>query len=331
MQDEPAELSCDLVAGWLRRHWAVAPVEVTYAPVGFGGYHWVGVDDHGGRWFVTVNHLDPDGNWLGSDPDAAFDTLSVAAGTTGALAAQGFRFAVAPVPDRAGVLVRRVLPGWAMQVFPYLEGWSTADGSWQDPKERMRIAAVVGRLHAAAVLAGVPRWTFVIPCWSALTGALDDLARPWTGGPYAERTRMLLTDTQQSIRARRDRYDALAAELAASADAWVVTHGEPGSANVIRTRGGSMHLIDWDTVAVAPRERDLVHILDGSAEVLAAYQRTAGPVTPRPAALELFTLWWALADICEFVQLFRHPHEDSADTAESWRSLCHDAHEVSST
>jgi spectinomycin phosphotransferase len=331
VQDEPAELSCDLVAGWLRRHWAVAPVEVSYAPVGFGGYHWVGVDDHGGRWFVTVNHLDPDGNWLGSDPDAAFDTLSAAAGTTRALAAQGFRFAVAPVPDQAGVLVRRVLPGWAMQVFPYLEGWRTADGSWQDPKERTRIAAVVGRLHAAAVPSGVPRWTFVIPCWSALTGALDDLARPWTGGPYAERTRMLLTDTQQSIRARRDRYDALAAGLAASADAWVVTHGEPGSANVIRTRGGSMHLIDWDTVAVAPRERDLVHILDGSAEVLAAYQRTAGPVTPRPAALELFTLRWALADICEFVQVFRHPHEDSADTAESWRSLCHDAHQVSST
>jgi hypothetical protein len=38
VQDEPAELSCDLVAGWLRRHWAVAPVEVSYAPVGFGGY-----------------------------------------------------------------------------------------------------------------------------------------------------------------------------------------------------------------------------------------------------------------------------------------------------
>jgi spectinomycin phosphotransferase len=124
------------------------------------------------------------------------------------------------------------------------------------------------------------------------------------------------------------RYDELAAELAASADAWVVTHGEPGSANVIRTRGGSMHLIDWDTVAVAPRERDLVLILDGSAEVLAVYQRTAGPVTPRPAALELFTLWWALADICEFVQLFRHLHDDSADTAESWRSLCHKAERV---
>ncbi len=120
---------------------------------------------------MTVNHLDPDGNWLGSDPDAAFDTLSAAAGTTRALAAQGCRFAVAPVPDQAGVLVRRVLPGWAMQVFPYLEGWSTADGSWQDPKERTRIAALVGRLHAAAVPSGVPRWTFVIPCWSALTGA----------------------------------------------------------------------------------------------------------------------------------------------------------------
>lgn len=94
---------------------------------------------------------------------------------------------------------------------------------------------------------------------------------------------------------------------------------------------GSLQLIDWDTVAVAPRERDLALILDGSAEVLAAYQRTAGPITPRSAALELFTHWWALADISEFVQLLRRPHEDTADTAESWRSLCHNAYQVSST
>jgi spectinomycin phosphotransferase len=322
MRDEPAELPCDLVAGWLRRHWGLAPVEVSYAPVGFGGYHWIAADERGGRWFVTIGYLDPGGNWLGPDPDAIFAALTAAAGTTRALAERGCGFAVAPMPDLDGVLVRRVLPDWAMQVLPYLEGRSSSDGLWEDQEERARVAAVVGRLHAEPAPVGVPRWDYAIPGRAALMSALDELGRPWTGGPYAERTRTLLLETRHSLRVRFDRYDGLTATLEAAAEPWVVTHGEPHSANVIRTPHGAVHLIDWDTVALAPRERDLAHFLDGSAEVLAAYRSTAGPVTPAPAGLELFALWWALAEVCGYVSLFRQPHPDSADSAESWRNLC---------
>jgi spectinomycin phosphotransferase len=323
VRDEPAELPCELVAGLLRRYWGPDPVEVSYAPVGFGSYHWIASHQGDPRWFVTVDYLDPGGSWLGPDAEAVFAALTAAAGTTRALAEQGCEYVLAPVPDRAGVLVRRVLPRWAMQVFPYLAGWSTPDGPWEDPEERRRIAAIVGRLHAATPPPWVRRWEFAVPGRIALMSALDELAHPWTGGPYTERTRALLMETQTSIRARFRRYDELADEIEAAPDPWVVTHGEPHSANVIRTGDDRMCLIDWDTVALAPRERDLAAFLDGSADVLSAYQQAAGPVTPRPAALELFALWWVLAEICGYVQLFRHPHPDSADSTESWRNLCH--------
>jgi spectinomycin phosphotransferase len=210
-----------------------------------------------------------------------------------------------------------------MQVFPYVEGWSTSGGFWQDRHERVRIAAVLGRLHATAPPTGARRWAFAVPGRSGLMSSLEELARPWTGGPYSERARALLAGARQSIQARFQRFDDLVAAIEAAPDPWVVTHGEPHSANVIRTSDGAMRLIDWDTVALAPRERDLAHIVDGSAEVLSAYRRTAGPVTPRPDALELFELWWALAEICGYVRLFRHPHAESADNAESWRNLRH--------
>lgn len=327
MRDEPTELSRALVRELLGRHWGLEPVELRYAPVGFGSYHWIAAGPDGPRWFVTANHLSPDGNWLGSDPEAVYAALMAAARTTRALAEAGYEFVPAPVPDRTGVLVRVVRAGWTMQVLPYLDGWSTDDGAWIDRAERTQIAGVVGRLHAAALPEGIQQWHVAVPGRAGLMSILDDLDRPWTGGPYAEPTRRLLVETRASIHARFRRFDELDREVTASSEPWVVTHGEPHSANVIRTPDGRMCLIDWDTVALAPRERDLATILDGSTEVLAAYQRTAGPVVPRAGALEMFRLWWALAEICGYVRLFRRAHTDSADTAESWRNLSHYARE----
>ena len=52
-------------------------------------------------------------------------------------------------------------------------------------------------------------------------------------------------------------YDSLAADVASLDDAWVVTHGEPHSGNFIASPDGAMHFVDWDTVRLGPRERDL--------------------------------------------------------------------------
>jgi spectinomycin phosphotransferase len=327
VRDEPAELSRATVRELLRRHWDLEPVELRYAPVGFGSYHWIAAGPDGPRWFVTANHLSPGGNWLGSDPEAVYAALVAAARTTRALADQGFEFVLAPVPDRTGVLVRVVRAGWTMHVLPYLDGWSTDDGAWLDRAERTQIAGIVGRLHAAVPPAGIRRWDVAVPGRVELVSTLDDLDWPWSGGPYADPTRRLLIESRASIGTRFRRFDELAREVTAWSEPWVVTHGEPHSANVIRTPDGRMCLIDWDTVALAPRERDLAAILDGSIEVLAAYQRNAGPVVPRAGGLEMFRLWWVLAEICGYVRLFRHAHIDSADTAESWRNLACYAHE----
>ncbi|WUJ71579.1 aminoglycoside phosphotransferase family protein [Kribbella soli] len=311
MRDEPTEIPCDLVARILKEHWGFAAVEVVYAAVGFGSYHWIASGTDGPRWFVTADRVGSSGG----------QTIAAAMNATRELAGRGYEFVVPALPDRSGALVREVLPGWTLMALPYLQGWSTPDGDWNDPAEREQIARILGRLHTAAAPEALQRWDFAIPDRDALLATLGDLDQPWTAGPYAEPTRLRLAGARSYVYERLEYYDALVREVEASDDPWVVTHGEPHSANVVRTVDGEMRLVDWETVRLAPRERDLVGVLGGSAAALPAYQSEAGPVSPHPAAMELFDLRWPLAEIASYVQLFRQPHVESEDTKESWREL----------
>lgn len=310
MRDEPAEISGDLVAGILNLHWGFEATEVTYAPVGFGSYHWIASTDDGPQWFVTADRVGSDGG----------QTITAAMQTTQELAGLGYGFVVPPLPDRTGRLVREAVAGWTFTVLPHLQGWSTPDGAWDDALEREQIARILGKLHTAPIPEALQRWDFAVPDRAALLDALADLDRPWTSGPYAEPTRLRLTGAHDYVLTKLKHYDALVREIEASDDPWVITHGEPHSANVLRTPSG-MRLIDWETVRLAPRERDLAAILDGAADVLPAYQSEAGPFTPRPTALELFDVWWSLAEIASYVHLFRQPHTDSEDSKQSWQEL----------
>jgi len=86
-------------------------------------------------------------------------------------------------------------------------------------------------------------------------------------------------------------------------------------------RDGSLYLLDWDTVALAPRERDLWMVLDrDSREDWLSYTSMVAAPSVNDNALRLYRLWWNLAEITEYVGRFRRPHDDSSPN----RSACED-------
>jgi len=107
----------------------------------------------------------------------------------------------------------------------------------------------------------------------------------------------------------------------------VITHGEPHPGNVILmpadgagpARGGIM-LIDWDTVALAPPERDLWMVATETGDELHRYTELTG----RPVgatALELYRLRWALDDLSCFLRDLRAPHRRTPGTEHTWQAL----------
>ena len=93
-------------------------------------------------------------------------------------------------------------------------------------------------------------------------------------------------------------YDAEVQTVRAATTSWVLTHGEPHPGNLIRTENG-LRLVDWDTVLLAPPERDLWLLArDGVSDeqVAAEYAaRTGHRADPR--GMRLQRRRWALTDV----------------------------------
>lgn len=317
MRTEPLDLDRGCLARLLEREWAISSASLEYHPVGFGSHHWEASDARGARWFVTADLLTR--SHVAPDLDAALAGLERAFRTAAVLRhAAGLEFVVASLTDRRGGYTNR-LGDYAVTVFPFL-----ADVAAATAEDDLRVLRILGRLHGATSV--VPpellrREDFELPHRHALVKALDDLDRPWTTGPFGEPARELLSQTAEALAERLESYHKLAEAVARSSESWVLTHGEPKSSNILRDRDGSLALVDWDTVKLAPRERDLWLVLGPNAPGWSHYVSTAGACDLDEQALRLYRVRWALADVAEFVNIFRRAHEETEDTAAAWGYL----------
>ncbi len=326
MLAEPTDLDRAELANTLARHWCLRDPELEYLPVGFGSHHWRAVDGAGVQHFVTVDDLEA-GFQASPDTDVAFAALERAFNTAAFLRDQAsLEFVVAPMPDEEGAVIRRLSRRYSVTVSPLVAGESSQWGPWESAADRRAMGVVLARLHAttAEVPAGLPRREdFAIPSRAVVTEALAELDDEWGFGPYAEPTRRLLAEAGGELERRLHEYEQLVAEVRESSEPWVITHGEPHRANVIRAPDGSMLLVDWDTTLLAPRERDLRMVLDDELTGWEDYSSTFGDSALDRRVIELYRRWWDLADTAIYVALFRQPHERDANTVASWENLTH--------
>ena len=306
MRALPDDLELDALVEPLRACWDIDVASADYAPVGGGSYHWVVVDRTGGRQFVTVDDLDNKG-WFGGTREAAFDGLLAAFDTATVLREHGLEFVVAPLRTSEGSSLVRVAARYTLSVFPFVDGDAGRFGEYS-ASERAALVPLLAALHRAPVAA--LRLDLALPT----RGALDHRDRRWESGPLAGQAHELLAEHAPAIDELLARYDRLAANIAP--DDWVVTHGEPHGGNLI----DSHLLVDWDTVALAPRERDLWMPVVDDPEAATRYAEATGRELD-PAALEFFRLRWDLADLTSFTDKLRSPHTDNADTRKAYESL----------
>jgi spectinomycin phosphotransferase len=321
---EPLDLDRAALADALERQWNIGAARLDYLPVGFGSHHWEAVGADGSRWFVSADDLRA-GHHAGRAPDDVFVMLDRAFRTAAALRDDaGLEFVLAPIRDDGGAVLRRLDTPYAIRVEPFVDGVSGEDGEFEGPDDRRRMGTLLGRLHSASasVPPGLPgREDFALPGREGLEEALAQLDTSWDHGPFAEPARALLRAHAGRVRDRLHAYDQLAGRVRDEPGPWVVTHGEPHSSNVILGAAGDPWLVDWDTMLIGPRERDLWMVLDDDRTGWDEYREVTGSVPLNGDALELYRERWALSEICEYVTEFRRRHEETEGTRASWEVL----------
>jgi spectinomycin phosphotransferase len=312
VRERPADIRDSDVAAALARQWALRVQDLSYLPVGFGGYHWLAVGQTGSRWFVTVSDLAAP--WR---PD-----LPAAMQTAAWLATDArLEFVIAPVPTRAGRVVGAVDGRHALTLFPYVDAAPARFEDRLGDGDRAAIIDMLARLHTAAPTGiQVPSRPRQLATRQAIDQALASLGVPWEGGPYAEPGRDLLARYERPLRAAFARFDRLLGRVREAGGPNVITHGEPHPGNLLRTRAG-LCLVDWDMTALARPERDLWWVISADQDA-ARYSRRTG-WTVSQDALALYRLRWGLDDIAEFLSQIRGPHQRTADTLVSWTGLQH--------
>jgi spectinomycin phosphotransferase len=300
-------LTAELAAGW-----GVAVRELEYLPIGFGAHHWRLITSWpGGDLFGAAHDLDLVGR--GSSRSARLSVLSRALSTAAWLeGAGGLDFVLGPVVDHAGNPVRQFAERFALSVYPWIDGEPASDPSGV---ETARLVAGLHRVTPRLPRGLIAVEDFYLPHRHALEDALDHLDSPWTTGPYAEPARERLRQHLAGVRSLLSLYDDLTGQARGAESEWVLTHGEPVGPNLLRTRDGHLRLVDWDSVLVAPRERDLWELPRGDA--LTAYvDVTHCPVDDR--RLRLYTAWYSLAEIAVYLAVFRAPHTGDDNDIISW-------------
>jgi spectinomycin phosphotransferase len=312
----PERLGMALAEGWRLR-----AASMEYVPEGGGSYHWKLIDEDGQPHFVTVDDLD-DKDWMGDTRDAVFDGLRHALSTAAALRyGVGLEFVVAPIAARNGELLRRVDGRYTASVFPFLPGRSYPFGPYPDARLRGLALDMIATLHRStpAVQGRAPHHEPRFGGRGDLNAFLLDPDRPWDGGPFSEDARRLLVTRTADLAQLTTGFDRLVDFTVATRADLVITHGEPHPANLMSV-DGRLVLIDWDTAALAPPERDASLIVTAGNEGVDRYQEATGRELD-PAVITLYRLRWYLDDFASAIRLFRNRHRDTPDARRWWHGL----------
>lgn len=318
MRSPPPDLVPQQLEAVLAEGWGLHAVSLEHLPEGGGSHHWTLTDGDGQRHFVTVDDLD-NKYWIGRSREKVRDGLCRAYLTAAALRDEaGLQFVMAPIAALDRRPLRRLDDRYTVSVFPFLAGRSHPFGRYADARLRGSVLDMIAALHQSTPVVRdcAPRHVLRFAGREDLHAFLASPSQPWQSGPFAEAARSLLVPHATALAQLVMDFDRLVESTRRVRAHVVITHGEPHPANVMAVEGRLL-LIDWDTVGLAPPERDVSLVVNVDNEGIEHYQQATG-IELSPAVITLYRLRWYLDDLASAIRMFRNAHHDTPDTR-LWR------------
>jgi spectinomycin phosphotransferase len=190
----------------------------------------------------------------------AFDEITVAIPRL--LSDQGMAQIIAPIATNTGRLWAR-MDAFALILSPFVAGQNGFEVAVSD-RQRIEIGAALKLIHTLALPESlrqrIPREAYA-PYWRDLVRGFQARAEDTA---FAEPVAAQLTALLRAKRAIIDdlvlRAEQLAARLQTRSLEYVLCHADIHAWNLLIDANATLYIVDWDTLILAPKERDLMFV-----------------------------------------------------------------------
>lgn len=294
---ERPSISDETIRRCVAENYGIAAAQITFLPIGYDSTASVfRVEAADGQaWFLKTKSV----------PVAA-PPLAV----PHFLRESGLHCIVAPVAADSGALSVPLGDGFTAILYPFVHGRMGADGGLS-PQQWTALGRAMGQIHSAALpatLTGQMRRESFSPLKGELAWTLHrEVAAATYTDPISRELAAFWQERRGEIEAILCRAEALGRMAQARQPEIVLCHADIHTWNVLVDPAGGIHIVDWDETILAPKERDLMFVLDGSQPAgaplppnEAAFRQGYGPAAADPVILAFYYYDWAVQEIAEF-------------------------------
>jgi spectinomycin phosphotransferase len=247
---EKPNLADAVIVTALQENYSLTITKLEFLPIGYDATAWVYcVDTTAATYFLKVKRGAIQASSL-SIPHFLRDS--------------GIQQIVAPLPNKHQVL-RANIDEYNLILYPFVEGESGMEIGLSDRQWR-EFGTVLKRIHAIQL---TPELTQQLhkedfaPLRSDIAREMDAyIANNTFDNPHQSEFATLWQEKRAEILKIVARTDELAAILKRQLLDFVLCHSDIHTANVLVDAAGQLHIVDWDEVLLAPKERDLMFALD---------------------------------------------------------------------
>lgn len=242
----------------------------------------------------------------------------------------GIRNIIAPLTTQAGQLWA-TLDDYSVIVYPFIDGRDGYDVDLTD-RHWIEFGATLKRIHTASVprsiIDHIPRENYSSEWRDLVKMFLARIEVETFADPVAAKTAAFLRTKRAEVQALVARTDRLARTLQTRSLDEVVCHADLHAGNIFIARDGALYIVDWDTVLIAPKERDLMYAGGGQFgqarlphEEEALFYQGYGATSIDRAALAYYRYERIIEDIAVECQLIFSTTNGSEDREREFRYL----------
>ena len=212
---------------------------------------------------------------------------------------------VAPIPTRIQKLFKEI-DGFALILYPFIPGKEAMEAGMSD-EQWTEFGSVLKEIHLTRLpsdISGFVRREDFIPGWGRL--ALE-MQKQVDAGHFTDSYQKELAgfwkEKKEIIQTVIERTELIGQNLQQADLEFVLCHADIHTANILVTPDRELFIVDWDDTLFAPKERDLMHVLEENRIQTREEQMFFfgyGNVEINPLALAYYRYEWCVQEIGDF-------------------------------